>query len=129
MAKRAFGTLAIVTGIYAQVLSRALGKDVRYKQLTLKELLQQRASSQSPAPGQVNARTGYGESEQLQRGELKESFLLQHIREVALDYQAGIFADTNDEIETIGGPPAHVAGGFHREAPQDLRVRATRRSG
>ena len=68
-------------------------------------MLQQRASSQSPAPGQVNARTGYGESEQLQRGELKESFLLQRIREVALDYQAGTFADTNDVIETIGGRP------------------------
>ena len=97
--------LAIVTGIDARVLSRVLGKDVRYKQLTLKELLQQRASSQSPAPGQVNARTGNGESEQLQPGELKESFLLQHIREVALDYQAGIFAGTNDVIETIGSRP------------------------
>jgi NAD(P)H dehydrogenase (quinone) len=89
----------------AQVLSGMLGKDVRYKQVPMEELLQRRASSQSPAPGQVNARTAYGELEQLQRGELKESFVLQHIREVALDHQAGIFAGTNDVIETIGGRP------------------------
>jgi hypothetical protein len=60
----------------------------------MKELRQQRASSQSPAPGRVKARTGYGESEQLQRGELKESFLLQHIREVALDRLASSPAPT-----------------------------------
>lgn len=87
----------------AQVLSRVLGKDVGYKQVTVKELQQQRASRQAPVPGQVNARTGYGETELLQRGELKESFLLQHLHEVALDHQAGIFAGTNDTIETIGG--------------------------
>jgi hypothetical protein len=33
------------------------------------------------------------------------SFVLQHIREVALDHQAGIFAGTNDVIETIGASP------------------------
>ena len=104
----------------AQVLSGVLGKDVRYKQVTMEELLQRRASSQSPAPpGQVNARTGYGELEQLQRGELKESFVLQHIREVALDHQAGIFAGTNDVIETIGGRPPMSLEAFiekHRKA-------------
>jgi hypothetical protein len=43
----------------------------------------------------------------LQRGELKESFLLieQHLRGVALDFQAGIFSGTNDVIEAIGGRP------------------------
>ncbi len=103
----------------AQVLSGVLGKDVRYKQVPMEELLQRRASSQSPAPGQVNARTGYGELEQLQRGELKESFVLQHIREVALDHQAGIFAGTNDVIETIGGRPPMSLEAFiekHRKA-------------
>ena len=41
----------------------------------------------------------------MQRGEPKESFPLQHICDVALDYQAGIFAGANDVIETIGGRP------------------------
>ena len=102
----------------AQVLSRVLGKDVRYKQVTTKEL-QQRWASSPPAPGQANARTGYGEAEQLQRGELRESFLLQHLREVALDFQAGSFAGTNDVIETIGGRPPMSLEAFiekHRKA-------------
>ena len=114
-----FGPREYTQAEIAQALSRVLGKDVRYKQVTMEELQQQRASSQSPAPGQVNARTGYGEPEQLQRGELKESFLLQHIREVALDHQAGIFAGTNDVIETIGGRPPMSLEAFiekHRKA-------------
>ena len=103
----------------AQVLSGMLGRDVRYQQVTMEELLLRRASSKSPAPGQVNARTAYGELEQLQRGELKESFVLQHIREVALDHQAGIFAGTNDVIETISGRPPMSLEAFiekHRKA-------------
>jgi NAD(P)H dehydrogenase (quinone) len=102
----------------AQVLSRVLGKDVRYKQVTIEELQQIRAS-RSPAPGQFNSRTGYGELEQAQPGERKESFFLQHISEVALDHQAGVFAGTNDLIETIGGRPPMTLEEFiakHRKA-------------
>jgi NAD(P)H dehydrogenase (quinone) len=114
-----FGPKEYTQDEIAQVLSRLLGKDVRYKQVTTKEMLQQRASSRSPAPGQFNSRTGYGEAEQLQRGELKESFLLQHLHEVALDHQAGIFAGVNDVIETIGGRPPMPLEAFiekHRKA-------------
>ena len=99
-----------------------LGKDIRYKQVSIEELLQMKMSGMSgpwPAPGQVNARTGYGEIEQLQRGELKESFLLQHAREVAADHQNGLFAGTNDLIETIGGRPPMSLETFiekHRKA-------------
>jgi uncharacterized protein YbjT (DUF2867 family) len=100
-----FGPKEYTHAEIAQVLGRVLGKDVRYKQIPLEELLQSRASSRSPVPGQVNARTGYGELEQSQRGELQESFFLQHIREVAADHQVGLFAGTNDLIETIGGRP------------------------
>jgi NAD(P)H dehydrogenase (quinone) len=85
----------------------------------MEEFLQRRASSRSPAPGQVNARTAYGQLEQLQQGALKESFVVQHVREVALDHQAGIFAGTNDVIETIGGRPPMSLEAFidkHRKA-------------
>ena len=50
---------------------------------------------------------------------LKESFFLQHIREVPADHQAGIFAGTNDVIETIGGRPPMSLEAFiekHRKA-------------
>ena len=95
-----------------------LGRDVRYRQLTMKELLQQRASSQSPAAGRVNARTVRGTGAAA-TGRTPGVVLLQHMREVALDYQAGIFAGTNDVIETIGGrPPLSLEAFFekHRKA-------------
>jgi uncharacterized protein YbjT (DUF2867 family) len=114
-----FGPKEYTHAEIAQVLGRVLSKEVRYKQLSIEELLQIRASGGSPASGQVNARTGYGELEQSQRGELKESFFLQHIREVAADHQAGIFAGTNDVIETIGGRPPMSLETFiekHRKA-------------
>ena len=103
-----FGPKQYTPAEIAQVLGRVLCKDIRYKQVSIEELLRMKMSGMSgpwPSPGQVNARTGYGEIEQLRRGELKESFLLQHAREVALDHQAGIFAGTNDVIETIGCRP------------------------
>ena len=114
-----FGPKEYTHAEIAQVLGRVLGKDVRYKQLTIEELVQRRASGGPPASGQVNARTGYGELEQSQRGELKESFFLQHIREVAADHQNGIFAGTNDLIETVGGRPPMSLEAFiekHRKA-------------
>ena len=113
-----FGPKEYTHAEIAQVLSRVLGKDVRYKQVTIEQLQQMRAS-RSPAPGQFNSRTGYGELEQLQRGELKESFFLQHISEVAVDHQAGVFAGTNDLIERIGGRPPMSLEAFikkHRQA-------------
>lgn len=103
----------------AEVLSRVLGKDVRYKQVTLQDLLEHRASSQAPATGRVNARTLYGEVEQLQRGEIKESFVLQHIGEITRDHEAGIFAGANDVIETVGGQAPLSLEAFiekHRQA-------------
>ncbi|HJZ58894.1 MAG TPA: NmrA family NAD(P)-binding protein, partial [Gemmataceae bacterium] len=100
-----FGPKEYTHAEIAQVLGRVLGKEVRYEQVTVEEMAQSGASRGSPAPGQVNARTMYGEPERWQRGELKESFVLQHLREVAADHQAGIFAGTNDVIETIGGRP------------------------
>ena len=103
----------------AQVLSRVLGKEVRYKQVTVEEWQRNAASGLPLAPGQVTARTMYGELEQLQRCELKESFVVQHIRAVAADHQAGVFAGTNDLLETIGGRPPMSLEAFiekHRQA-------------
>src|SRR6516225_1767508 len=77
-----FGPKEYTHAEIAQVLGRVLHKNVHYKQVAIEELLQRRASSQSPAPGQVNSRTGYGELERSQQGELEESFFMQHIREV-----------------------------------------------
>ena len=47
------------------------------------------------------------------------SFLFQHLREVAIDHQNGIFAGTNDLVEKLGGRPPMTLEAFiekHRAA-------------
>ena len=42
----------------------------------------------------------------------ENSFLFQHLREVAIDHQNGIFAGTNDLVEKIGGRPPMTLEAF-----------------
>ena len=86
----------------AQVLSHVLKKEVQYKQVSIETMLQLMASGGHKPPAGHNARTLYGafESTSEPRG---DSFVIQHLREVAIDHQNGVFAGTNDLIEKIGG--------------------------
>src|SRR5499433_3631944 len=113
-----YGPVEFTYAEIAQVLSRVLKKEVQYKQVSIDTMLQLMASSgQKPAAGH-NARTLYGafESTSEPRG---DSFVIQHLREVAIDHQNGIFAGTNDLVEKIGGRPPTTLEEFinkHRAA-------------
>jgi hypothetical protein len=113
----------------AQVLSRVLGKDVQYKQVSIETMLQIMASGGQKPPAEHSARAMYGEFassraerwalEQKPEGRTGDSFFIQHLREVAIDHQNGVFAGTNDVVETIGGRPATTLDAFinkHRAA-------------
>src|SRR5882724_881492 len=103
----------------AQVLSRVLGKDVQYKQVSIETMLQMMASGDQKPPAGHNARALYGEFEQAPDRRAGDSFVIQHLREVAIDHQNGVFAGTNNLVETIGGRPATTLEAFidkHREA-------------
>lgn len=63
----------------AEEISRALGKPVTYKPISLNEF-----------------------TEQLRSRGLNEHFI-QHMRAVAIDYRNGVFAGTNDIVKTVGG--------------------------
>src|SRR5215831_6714837 len=79
----------------AQVLSRVLGWEVQYKQVSIETMLTMMASGgQKPPPGH-NARALYGEFEPKPERQ-GDSFAIQHLREVAIDHQNGIFAGTNN---------------------------------
>ena len=99
-----FGPVEFTYAEIAQVLSRVLKKDVQYKQVSIGTMLQLIASGGQKPPAEHTARTLYGELESTSepRG---DSFLIQHLREVAIDHQNGIFAGTNDLVEKIGGRP------------------------
>src|SRR2546427_8148353 len=68
--------------------------------------------------GNYRGRALYGEFEP-KPGRQGDSFAMQHLREVAIDHQNGIFAGTNDLIEKIGGRPPMTLEEFinkHRAA-------------
>ena len=113
----------------AQVLSRVLGKDVQYKQVSFETWLQIMASGAQQAPAEHSARALYGEFgssraerwafEQKPEGGTGESFLIKHLREVAIDHQNGVFAGTNDLVSKIGGRQPTTLEEFitkHRQA-------------
>src|SRR5262245_18412032 len=103
----------------ANVLSRVLGKEVQYKQVSIETMLQMMASGEQKPPAGHNARALYGEFEQAPDRRAGDSFAMQHLREVAIDHQNGVFAGTNDLVERIGGRPATTLEAFidtHRAA-------------
>jgi NAD(P)H dehydrogenase (quinone) len=113
-----FGPVEFAYAEIAQVLNRVLKKDVQYKQVSIDTMLQLMASGGQKPPAGHNARTLYGEFESTAepRG---DSFVIQHLREVAIDHQNGIFAGTNDLVEKIGGRPPMTLEAFidkHRAA-------------
>jgi uncharacterized protein YbjT (DUF2867 family) len=103
----------------ANVLSRVLAIEVQYKQVSIETMLQMMASGGQKPPAGHNARALYGEFEPAPDRRAGDSFVIQHLREVAIDHQNGVFAGTNDLVETIGGGPATTLEAFidkHREA-------------
>jgi uncharacterized protein YbjT (DUF2867 family) len=103
----------------AQALSQVLGKDVKYKQVGFETWLQIMASGGRQPPAEHSARALYGEFEQKPEGRTGDSFLVQHLREVAIDHQNGVFAGTNDVVMKIGGRRPTTLEEFitkHREA-------------
>src|SRR5215472_5211709 len=103
----------------ANVLSRVLGKEVQYKQVSIETMLRMMASGGQKPPAGHNARALYGEFEQAPDRRAGDSFAMQHLREVAIDHQNGVFAGTNDVVKKIGGRQPTTLEEFitkHRQA-------------
>lgn len=114
-----FGPVEFTYQEIAQVLSRVLGKEVKYKQVSFETMLQMMAAGGQKPPAEHTARALYGEFEQTPERRTGDSFLIQHLREVAIDHQNGVFAGTNDLVEKIGGQPPMTLEEFvgkHRDA-------------
>jgi uncharacterized protein YbjT (DUF2867 family) len=95
-----FGPVEYTYEETARVLSRVLGKNVQYKQVNFEEF-----SKTLQASGKSAGR--------------ENSFLFQHLKEVAIDHQNGIFEGTNDLVEKLGGRPPMTLEAFiekHRVA-------------
>ena len=82
-----FGPVEYTYEETAKVLGRVLGRPVQYKQVAFEEFQKAFEAGRKTTGRPVN------------------DFLFQHLREVAIDHQNGIFAGTNDLVEKLGGRP------------------------
>ena len=96
----------------AQVLGRVLGRSIEYKQIPFDAFLAMlKSGRQAPAEG-TSSRNLYGEMGGKPPEGTGDSFIVQHLKEVAVDHQNGIFAGTNDLVEKIGGRPPMTLEAF-----------------
>jgi len=82
-----FGPVEYTYEETAKVLGRVLGRPVQYKQVAFEEFQKAFEAGRKTTGRPVN------------------DFLFQHLREVAIDHQNGIFAGKNDLVEKLGGRP------------------------
>ena len=100
-----FGPVEYTYRETAKVLSQVLRKSVEYKQVDFEEF-----QTALLAGGKGSAKA---------KGREGNDFLLQHLREVAIDHQNGVFAGTNDLVEKLGGRRPMTLEAFitkHRQA-------------
>jgi NAD(P)H dehydrogenase (quinone) len=96
----------------AQVLSRVLGKNIEYEQVSFEAFAEFRLGGApktgTPRPSGASA----GDFDRAAKRAKGNPYLFQHLREVAIDHQNGIFAGTNDNVEKLGGRPPMTLEAF-----------------
>lgn len=112
-----FGPVEYTYQETAQVLGRVLGKSVEYKQISFDAFLEVlKSGRQKPTEGS-SSRNLYGELGRKRAS--GDSFTVQHLKEVGIDHQNGVFEGTNDLVEKLGGRPPMTLEAFiekHRAA-------------
>jgi NAD(P)H dehydrogenase (quinone) len=96
-----FGPVEHTLPEIAAIISRAIGKEVTYQQVSIEKF----AEIYSGNPERLAQNTGvamHGDKGAAAGGSAKP-FLMQHLHEVAIDHSNGIFAGTNNYIAEIGG--------------------------
>ena len=91
---RLYGPVELTHDEIAEIVGRVLGKTVTYQSMPIERW------------GSITGRPG-------------SEFLIQHLREVAIDHTNGVFAGTNDLVEKIGGRSPLTVEAFvskHRDA-------------
>jgi len=103
----------------AQILGRVLGKSIEYKQIPFDAFLGMLKSGRPDPVGGASSRNLYGDLGGKPPEGTGDSFIVQHLKAVAIDHQNGVFAGTNDLVEKLGGRPPMTLEAFiekHRAA-------------
>jgi uncharacterized protein YbjT (DUF2867 family) len=113
-----YGPVELTHDEIAKVVGKVLGREVTYQSMPIEKWAEIVAAASVGRPPRNDAGSLYPEADRI-TGRPGSDFLVQHLREVAIDHTNGVFAGTNDFVATIGGRPPLTVEAFvdkHRDA-------------
>jgi NAD(P)H dehydrogenase (quinone) len=113
-----YGPVELTHDEIAKIVSRVLGRTITYQSMPIEKWAELGAGASAGGAPRNDAASFYAEAD-LITGKPGSEFLVQHLREVAIDHTNGVFAGTNDFVEKIGGRPPLTVEAFvtkHRGA-------------
>jgi NAD(P)H dehydrogenase (quinone) len=119
------GPIELTHDEIAQIVGRVLGREIKYQSMPIEKWAEVVASASAGRPPRNDAGSLYPEADHITgkpswtRRSWGSEFLIQHLREVAIDHTNSIFAGTDDFVERIGGRPPLTVEAFvakHRDA-------------
>jgi len=113
-----YGPVELTHDEIAKLVGGVLGREITYQSMPIEKWAEVVAGASAGRPPRNDAGSLYSEADRI-TGRPGSEFLVQHLREVAIDHTNGIFAGTNEFVETIGGQPPLTVEAFvakHRDA-------------
>jgi NAD(P)H dehydrogenase (quinone) len=113
-----YGPVELTYDEIAQIVGRIVGRKITYRSIPVEKWAELVASASVGKAPRNDAGSLYPEADRI-TGRPGSEFLVQHLREVAIDHTNGVFAGTNDFVERIGGRPPLTVEAFvakHRDA-------------
>lgn len=102
----------------AAVVSGVLGREIPYQPMPIEDWAKLVSAANAGRPPRNDAASLYAEADRITERSGSD-FLVQHLREVAIDHTNGVFAGTNDLVEQISGQAPMSVEAFvakHRQA-------------
>jgi len=97
-----YGPIELTHEEIAQIAGRILGRRIEYHSMPIEPWAELVAKASAGRPPRNDAGSLYAEADRI-TGKPGSDFLIQHLREVAIDHTNGVFAGTNDLVATLGG--------------------------
>jgi uncharacterized protein YbjT (DUF2867 family) len=113
-----YGPVELTHHEIAGIVGKVLGRAISYQSLPIEQWAELVAGASAGRPPRNDAASLYAEADRI-TGRPGSEFVVQHLREVAIDHTNGVFAGTNDLVEKIGGRPPLTVEAFvakHRAA-------------
>jgi uncharacterized protein YbjT (DUF2867 family) len=113
-----YGPVELTHEEIAKIVGKVLGRNVAYQSMPIEKWAELVAAASVGRPPRNDAGSLYSEADRI-TGRPGSEFLVQHLREVAIDHTNGVFAGSNNFVATIGGRPPLTVEAFvdkHRDA-------------